>query len=222
MAVLLDEGAAAAGRLHDGFGTGLDGRPPGVDIAPRTVQTGLLGVEVVVHRTATAGLTRRADADAQAVEHPCSGGVGVRRQARLHAAFEHQHAAAVHDLRARFGRADLARQVILQRGRHQRLERIAGTQQCLEQARSRDHRAQAAAHDALAQRALHLLLDEVAADVQQVVVLHPGRAGGLAVAAGQAAVQVQLGALGHLTALEHLLHQVDPPARAVQPSPSSW
>ncbi|MNJ58144.1 hypothetical protein D3C77_537660 [compost metagenome] len=48
------------------------------------------------------------------------------------------------------------------------------------------------------------------------MVLHPGRAGGFTVAAGQAAIQVQLGAGGDRRAFEHLLDQVDAPAWAVQ------
>ncbi len=45
---------------------------------------------------------------------------------------------------------------------------------------------------------------------------HAAGAGGLAVAAGQAAVKVQLRAARHRRAFEHLLHQVDAPARAVE------
>src|SRR5690606_17529849 len=57
VAVFLDEGAAAAGGLHDGLGTSLDGRPPGVDVATSAVQPGFLGVEVVVHRATATGFT---------------------------------------------------------------------------------------------------------------------------------------------------------------------
>ena len=216
VAVVLDEGTAAAGGLHDGFGTGFDGRPPGVDVASGTIQAGFLGVQVIVHRTATTGFARGRHADAEAVQHARGSRVGVGRQARLHAAFEHQHVARMAGLRTRFRRAHFTRQVRLQAGRHQRPQRVAGAQQRLEQRRARHHGAQAAAYQALAQGARHLLLDEVAADIQQVVVLHAGRAGGFAVAAGQAAVQMQLGALGDFAALEHLLHQVDAPARAIQ------
>ena len=65
-------------------------------------------------------------------------------------------------------------------------------------------------------RARHLLVDDLAADVDQVAVLHAARAGALAVAAGEAAVQVQLRAARRRLAFEHLLDQVDAPARAVE------
>src|SRR5690606_42055078 len=88
VAVFLDEGAAAAGGLHDGLGTSLDGRPPGVDVATSAVQPGFLGVEVVVHRATATGFTNGRDADAEAIQHPRGGRVGVARRARLHATCE--------------------------------------------------------------------------------------------------------------------------------------
>jgi hypothetical protein len=63
---------------------------------------------------------------------------------------------------------------------------------------------------------LDALVDDPAADVQQLPVLHAARAGGLAVAAGQAAVQVLLRPARHGCAFEHLLDQVDAAARAVE------
>jgi hypothetical protein len=76
--------------------------------------------------------------------------------------------------------------------------------------------AQQPAHGALAGRALHALVHHLAADLDQAAVLHAAGAGALAVAAGQAAVQVGLGGGRHRRALEHLLHQVDAAARAVE------
>jgi hypothetical protein len=55
-----------------------------------------------------------------------------------------------------------------------------------------------------------------ATDVEQVVIVDAGRAGGFAVAARQAAIQMQLCLRGWRRALEHLLDQVDAPARAVE------
>ena len=91
MAIVLDEGAAAAGCLYDGFGTVLDAWPPRIDVATGAVEPGCLRVEVIVHGTAAAGASARRDADAQAIQHPRRRHIGVGRQARLHAAFEHQH-----------------------------------------------------------------------------------------------------------------------------------
>jgi hypothetical protein len=76
--------------------------------------------------------------------------------------------------------------------------------------------AQRPALQALGRRALHLLVDDVAANVEQLAVLHAAGAGRFAVAAGQAAVQVGLGLAGGLLPFEHLLDQVDAAARAVE------
>ena len=62
----------------------------------------------------------------------------------------------------------------------------------------------------------HLRVDQLAADVDQLAVPHAGRAGGLAVAAGQAAVEVRCVARGRRGALQHLLDQIDAPARPVE------
>ena len=55
-----------------------------------------------------------------------------------------------------------------------------------------------------------------AADLDQPAVLHARRAGRLAGAAGEAAVEVELRSRGRRRALEHLLHQVDAAARPVE------
>src|SRR5258708_35551717 len=73
---------------------------------------------------------------------------------------------------------------------------------------------------ALAEGARHLFLDDLAAYVHQVAVLHAAGAGAFAVAAGQAAVQVLLGGARGLLALPHPLDQVDaapPPVPLVAP-----
>ncbi|MDT4867467.1 hypothetical protein FQZ97_1023780 [compost metagenome] len=75
--VVLYESTAATGGLDDRLGTGLDGRPPGIDIAPGTIQSGLLGIEVIVHRAAAAGFASPFRADTQAIQHPRRGGIGV-------------------------------------------------------------------------------------------------------------------------------------------------
>jgi hypothetical protein len=72
------------------------------------------------------------------------------------------------------------------------------------------------ARESLAQGPRHALVDQLAADVKQAPVLHARRARGFAVQARQAAVQVQLGLAGRLGAFEHILDQVDAPARAIE------
>ncbi len=69
---------------------------------------------------------------------------------------------------------------------------------------------------ALAHGARDLFIHHFAANVHQVAVLHAAGAGGFAVAAGQAAVQVLLRGAGGLLPFQHLLDEVDAAARAVQ------
>jgi len=71
------------------------------------------------------------------------------------------------------------------------------------------------ARGARGRRALHLRNENAPADLRERAVLHTRRAGGLAVAAGQAAVRVQLRLAGGLGALEQLLHEVAAATRAV-------
>src|SRR3954451_24467490 len=70
--------------------------------------------------------------------------------------------------------------------------------------------------ESLARRARDLLLDQVAADVDELAVLHAGGTRRLAGTAGEATVEVQLRALRDRCALEHLLHEIDAAARAVE------
>ena len=114
------------------------------------------------------------------------------------------------------GHRQVARQFALQRAGQQRPEHLAAVDQALEQVRMRHQRAQPLAQQTLADRTRHRRIDHRPADVQQVVVIDPRRAGGFAVAARQAAIQVLLGLLRDLVAFQHLLDQVDAPARAIQ------
>ena len=74
----------------------------------------------------------------------------------------------------------------------------------------------ASAFGAGSRRARHLLCDDVPADVDEPAVLHARRAGRLAGAAREAAIEVQLRLLRRLAAFEHLLDQIDAPARTVE------
>src|SRR5262249_2085044 len=68
----------------------------------------------------------------------------------------------------------------------------------------------------LRERASYPLLDELPADVDQVPILHARGTRRLAVAAGETTVEMQLGSRGDASALEQLVHQVDPAARPVE------
>ncbi len=103
----------------------------------------------------------------------------------------------------------------LQRRRQRAAQRLAELHRRREQRRGQAF-LQRPAQRALARRPRHALVDDAPADVDQVAVLHARRAGGLAVAAGQAAVEVQLRRARRRVAFEHLLDQVDAAARAVE------
>ena len=212
LAIFLDEGPAATGGLHDRFRTGLDGRPPGIDVGTHARATGLLGVEVIVDGTAAAGLVDRRDADAEARQHAGGGGIDVGGQARLHAALQHQHLARQQLIRRRRGdgrswvlglTVALAgqRDLVGQRARREGAKAHAKCQQGLE-ARGFDQRmAQATAQQALSPRAADATLQFLTPDIEQGVILHARRAGGLAAATAQAAIQMPLGLAGDLAGL---------------------
>lgn len=113
-------------------------------------------------------------------------------------------------------RRDPTWQLALHRLRQQRPQPPGSAGQRAEQPRARGQQAQPVAQQALPEAARQAFGEEVAADIQQLVVLDSGRAGGFAVAAAQAAIEVQASALAGLVALEKLLDQVDPSARAVE------
>ena len=99
--------------------------------------------------------------------------------------------------------------------RRQRLRDQPGASASRNSAGSTSTRASSAAHDAVGQRALVRLLDVLAGVIDQMHVVHARRAGGHAGEARQATVDV----LDHLArcwpvVFEHLLDQVDAPARA--------
>ena len=107
------------------------------------------------------------------------------------------------------------RHLRLQHAGQQAAHHLAGLQRRLEERRGQAGGQRRAQHP-LAGRPRHALVDDAPADLHQVAVLHARGAGGLAVAAGEAAVEVQLGRARRRMALEHLLDQVDAAARAVE------
>jgi hypothetical protein len=215
VAVILHLAAAAAGGHDDGLGAGFDRRPPGVDVAAHRLARRLDGAEMLTQRTATAGVRRSDQRHAQTVEHACGGGIDAGIDVGLHAAFQKQHAPGVRAdgprrHRSRLGHA--APQAIGQEGAHA----AAKLQQPAEQAGREQETAQAFAAQLIGRRTRHMSLDPLPADVDQVAIFHAGRTGRLAVAAGQAAVEMPPGGLAGRAGLEHLLHEIDAPARAVQ------
>ncbi len=194
-------------------------RPPGVDIASGSLQARFLGVEVVVHRAAASrpaligvtlipsrSSTRAAAAlvlgDKPGCTQPSS--ISTCRAWRSRG----RGASPGGALRGSFSFRCAGQQ------RAQAPGQFAS--QALNSVGLRHQRAQTFAQQALADRARHRRVDHGAADVQQVVVVDPGRAGGFAVAARQATVQVLLGLLRDLVALQHLFDQVDAPPWTIQ------
>jgi hypothetical protein len=212
----------AARRIHHdrldaaGARQALDQWPPGIDVAAHVSEAAFAVAQVGADRAAAAGAVGDQGLDAGSVENAGGGGVDVGHHRRLHATQQHQHLARVLALGplARAG-ACRGRYFVLQGCWQQRPQRLAELHRRAEQRRGQAL-LQRAASQALHQRALDLGFDQLAADVDQVPVLHAARAGALAVAAGQAAVEVQLRRPGRHLAFEHLLDQVDPPARPVE------
>ena len=107
------------------------------------------------------------------------------------------------------------RHLRLQRRRQRGAHRLAELHRRREQRRGQAF-LQRPAQRPLAGRPRHALVDDAPADLDQVAVLHARRARRLAVAAGQAAVEVQLRRARRRVAFEHLLDEVDAAARAVE------
>ena len=156
--------------------------------------------------------------DAGRIEHARRRGVDVGHHRRLHAARQQQHLARVRARRPatrarRRGRGTLARSAAGSSGRTAWPSFSAG-------ANSGDGQALASAaqrSDALAGRARAPAHRRRARPMStRWPYCTPRRAGGFAVAAGQAAVQVQLRAARGACAFEHLLDQVDAAARTVE------
>ncbi len=169
----------------------------------------------MAYRTAATLPVRTDQPHAQTVEHARGDGVGSRRGGRLRAAFQHQHRPRVGALRSR-RHLLLRRHLLPQRRGQQWAHALTKAQQHAEETRMRQHLAQRVTQQPLAPRSRHLPIEDLAPDVGEPAVLHARRAGGLAGAAGQAAVEVQLRAAPGRLAFEHLLELVDASARAVE------
>ena len=213
--IVLDHRAASGGVDHDRLGLAARERfVPGVDVAAGIGQRAFVVVEVVTDRAAAARTLRHRRRDTQTVEHARGGGIDAGHHRRLHAAVKQQHAARVPRARPA-SRVRAGGHLAREHGRQQRSQHLTQAHRRVEQPAPRESLAQRLAQQALRQRPLHLLVDEPAADVDQVPVLDARRAGGLAVAAGEATVEMGLRRRAGGHALHHLLDQVDAPPRAV-------
>ena len=215
VAIVLHHGGTARDVDDDGFKPLLDVRPPGIDVAAHVGQAACFVVHVIGQRAAAARLALDDGLDAQPVQHAGRGLVHRRQHAFLHAVVQHEDLAGM-GLRGPFADRHVhARDLGLQRSRQEGTGHAADLHQAVEQRLVADEPMQHAATDGLAARTAHLGGHDTAANVEQPRIMHPRRTGALAVATGQAAVQVaQRGQRGR-GAFQHLLHQVDAPARTV-------
>ena len=212
--VVLDHHAAAAGGDDHRLGIAVEVRPPGVDVALGE-RDGLADLVEVVRQRAAAAAAAAHQRNADAIEDARHRGVDARGQRRLHAAVEDEHLARVARRRpdARRRRIGNPRAQLLGQ---QRFHRAADGQRTAEQRLRHQSAPQRPSHRLLRGRASDALVDDVTPDVEQPTVLNARRARRLAIAAGEAAVEVQLRLGGDRTSLQHLLDEIDAPARSVE------
>jgi hypothetical protein len=179
-----------------------------------SVESAGLIVEVIADRPAAAGRRRHHGLDAQCIEHARGRTVDVGLHRRLHTAGQ-QHDLALMRARRPDARILPRGHLGLQRGRQQRPQRLAQLHRRCEGGAGQTF-LQQGARELLHGAALDLLVHDVATNVDQPAVLDARRAGRLAIAAGQAAVQVQLRLGRGRLAFEHALDQVDASAWAVE------
>ena len=169
----------------------------------------------MVDRAAAAFPAGADEADAEPVEDPRRGRVDARLGGPLDAAREHQHAPAVPAGRAPSG-PPRGRNHAPEPGGEEGTEQPAGEERETHEHRAGEPLADREADEPFGPRSAHLLLGELAPDVDQPAVLHPRRTGRLAGPAGEAAVEVGEGPEGGPISLQDLLHEVDASPRAVQ------
>ncbi len=114
------------------------------------------------------------------------------------------------------GRRAMLRDVPAQGVGHERPDELGGAQQRSQAARVGQHSTQEETLQPFAERSRAQSLDVGPADVEQARIFDARGAGGLAGAATQAAVEMDLGGAARLVPLQERLDEVDAPARAVQ------
>ena len=227
MRIVLDHCAAARGIDNDGLGTAClvrtrpslgvrrQQRPPGVDVSTGIVERTRLIIEMMTDRAAAARARRHNRLDAERIQDPGGRRVDRRNHCRLHATVEQDHLASMRTCRPGSGIATLGH-LRTERFGQQRAHGLTEAHRGIEEAAPGHAFAQGATQQSVACRPLHLPIDQLAADIDQMPVLHTRRTGALAVTASQAAVEMLLGLAGRRDTFDHLLDQIDPPARTVE------
>ena len=213
--VFADHRPASARGDDERLRAALDVRPPRVDVAAHAREGPARSGEVMVDRAAAAFPAGADEADAEPVEDPRRGRVDARLGGPLDAAREHQHAPAMAAGRAAPG-PPRGRDHAPEPGGKEGTEQPAGEERETHEHRTGEPLADREADEPFGPGPAHLLLRELASDVDEPAVLHPRRTGRLAGAAGEAAVEVGEGPVGRAISLQDLLHEVDASPRAVQ------
>src|SRR5712692_7161714 len=213
--VFLHRDAAAARRHDDRLHSRLDVRPPAVDQCAHVFKAVLLIVQMKAQRAAAAGALGLDERNADAVEHPCRGGVDVGRERRLYAAGEREHLPGVARRGPGAGGGRRCRHLFGELRRKKRPQKPAELEEQRKQPAARHDFGEGAALEVFPRGPRRFFFDQFSPDIEQAPVLNARRAGRLAGAAGQTAVEVQARLVGDPLPFERLLHEVDAPARPV-------
>jgi len=146
MGVIPDLHATARCRHDDGFDTGFDVRPPGIDVPPHVFFGRFMVIEMEAHGAAAAGFGFFKQVDTQPVENPCRRRIDVGGQRRLNATGQDQHATHVAGrLRPRLAGRLGGRQLVSQAGWQQGTDGAAQGNCRAKQRRARQDRFEQAA-----------------------------------------------------------------------------
>jgi hypothetical protein len=168
------------------------------------------------HGATATRLWRSGERDAEPVEYARGSRVRCGRERRLHAAFQHQHAAAVDGTRTHARRTHRSRNLLPQPLGQHGTHHLRDPKERIEEGGPAHDPAQHAARERGRRTAAHTGFDYMASDVEQAAVVHARRARGLARPAGETAIEVELRLLRDRLAFQHLLHEIDAPARPVE------
>src|SRR3954463_6144442 len=217
VAILLHGDAAAARRDYDRLHfTALDVRPPLIDQGAHVVAPFLLVVQMEAQPAATAGAGSFDERDAHAIEHARRCCIDGRGERGLHATGEREHLARVTRRGPCASRASGRRYFGFQRGRKEGPRQATKDERGRKEFAARQAESKSPPLRALQRRAPRFRLHYCTPNVDEASITHARRTGGLAGTAGEAAVEVQPGFLGHRRAFERALHEIDAPARAVE------
>jgi hypothetical protein len=214
----------------------LDLGGPRLDIGTRGGKCVFVAAHMVGQRATAAGFFRDNHVRPQAGQHADRGLVDAGGKGFLRAAGQQRHAGTALALRAmdlrplrkaggrqgrrrqfQHGAQALRKQGITRNDGDQRAGQASGDHGQAKPRRVRQNFGQGPAQYAFVERSLVRLLDIAARVIHQVHVVHAGRARGHAGQAGKATVHVAHHVFGgRLSALQHVLHQVDAAAGRIQ------